>query len=42
MARKTTPLSFIEIKSAKAKEKDYKLYDGGGLFLLATKTGGKR
>ena len=42
MARKTTPLSFIEIKSAKAKEKDYKLYDGGGLFLLVAKTGGKR
>ena len=30
------------IKAAKPKEKDYKLTDGGGLFLLITKNGGKR
>lgn len=42
MARKTIPLTNTEIKVAKAKEKDYKLFDGEGLFLLIAKTGGKR
>lgn len=42
MARSTLPLTNTQIKSAKAKEKDYKLFDGGGLFLLVAKTGGKR
>lgn len=42
MARITVPLTNTEIKSAKPKEKDYKLFDGGGLFLLVTKNGGKR
>ena len=42
MARSTLPLTNIQIKSAKPKEKDYKLFDGGGLFLLVAKTGGKR
>ena len=42
MARTITPLTNIEIKSAKPKEKDYKLFDGGGLFLLVVKSGGKR
>ena len=42
MARSTLPLTNTEIKSAKVKEKDYKLFDGGGLFLLVAKTGGKR
>ncbi|TLP36936.1 tyrosine-type recombinase/integrase [Arcobacter arenosus] len=42
MARKTIPLTNTEIKAAKAKEKDYKLFDGEGLFLLIAKTGGKR
>lgn len=41
MARKTTPLSDTEIRKAKALEKDYKLYDGHGLFLLVKKTGTK-
>lgn len=42
MARTTLPLTNTQIKSVKPKEKDYKLFDGGGLFLLVAKTGGKR
>jgi len=37
MARTTTTLTATQINKAKAKEKDYKLFDGGGLFLLVTK-----
>ena len=37
MARTVTPLTDTKIKTAKPKEKDYKLFDGGGLFLLVTK-----
>ncbi len=35
------PLSAAQVKNAKAQEKPYKLYDGGGLFLLVTPAGGK-
>lgn len=42
MAKSTLPLTNTEIKNAKPKEKDYKLFDGGGLFLLVATTGGKR
>lgn len=31
----------MQVKNAKAKEKDYKLSDGGGLYLLITPGGGK-
>ena len=41
MARATTTLTATQIKQAKAKEKDYKLFDGGGLFLFVTKKGSK-
>lgn len=41
MARKAIPLTDTEIKKAKSAEKDYKLFDGGGLFLLIKPTGGK-
>lgn len=41
MARKVVPLTDTEIKKAKPDEKDYKLFDGGGLFLLIKPTGGK-
>ncbi|SFV63726.1 Phage integrase [hydrothermal vent metagenome] len=41
MARKIIPLTATQIKQAKPKEKDYKLSDGGGLYLLVTKSGGK-
>jgi integrase len=36
MARKVIPLTDTQIKQAKPKEKDYKLSDGGGLYLLIT------
>ncbi len=38
----STPLTATQIQKAKPKEKDYKLFDGNGLFLLVAKTGGKR
>ncbi len=41
MARLTTPLTDTKIKTSKAKDKDYKLTDGAGLYLLVTKSGGK-
>jgi len=41
MARKITPLTATQIRQAKPKEKDYKLFDGGGLYLLISKAGGK-
>ena len=37
MARTITPLTATQIKQAKPKEKDYKLSDGRGLYLLVTK-----
>ena len=37
MARTTTGLTATQIKQAKLKDKDYKLSDGGGLYLLVTK-----
>jgi len=37
----TPKLTALHIQKAKPKEKDYKLFDCGGLFLLITKTGGK-
>lgn len=41
MAKRITPLSDIQVKNAKAKEKEYKLFDGGGLYLLVTISGGR-
>lgn len=41
MARRTVPLSDTQIKKAKSKEKGYKLFDGDGLFLWISTTGGK-
>lgn len=41
MARRTIPLSDTQIKKAKPKEKGYKLFDGDGLFLWISPTGGK-
>jgi len=34
-------LTNTAVKNAKPKEKNYKLFDGGGLFLLVTKKGSK-
>jgi len=36
MPKLATPLTDIQLKNAKAKEKDYRLTDGGGLYLLIT------
>ncbi len=41
MPKAVTPLSDVKLRSAKPKDKDYKLTDGKGLYLLVTKTGGK-
>lgn len=35
------PLTALAVKQAKPKEKDYKLSDGGGMYLLVTKKGSK-
>lgn len=34
MPKSIAPLSEAQIRTTKRKEKDYKLYDGGGLYLL--------
>lgn len=41
MPKKNSGLTTILIKSAKPKEKPYKLFDGEGLYLFVTPTGGK-
>jgi hypothetical protein len=41
MPKRITPLSETKIRTAKNKEKEYKIFDGGGLYLLVTPTGGK-
>jgi len=41
MPRTTDPLKDLQIKNAKPKDKQYKLSDGGGLYLLVTPAGGK-
>jgi len=41
MPRPTTQLTDTTITKAKPKEKKYKLYDGGGLFLLVMPIGYK-
>lgn len=41
MPKRVTPLSDIQANKAKPKEKDYKLNDGFGLYLLVTSTGSK-
>ncbi len=41
MPRRTTPLAPLQVRNAKPKAKDYKLSDGGGLYLLVTSSGGK-
>lgn len=41
MARLTFPLSIKEITNAKPREKEYKLFDGGGLYLLVKPNGSR-
>jgi hypothetical protein len=41
MPRRIAPLSDLQIKNAKSREKSYKMVDGFGLHLLVTPSGGK-
>ncbi|RII28905.1 MAG: integrase [Geobacter sp.] len=41
MPKRIVPLSVFQVNNAKQREKEYKLADGGGLYLLVTPTGGK-
>lgn len=41
MPKTILPLSDVKVRNAKPQGKDYKLADGGGLFLLVTTTGSK-
>lgn len=41
MPKRTVPLSDAKIRNAKPQVKEVKYFDGGGLFLLVTPTGGK-
>ena len=41
MARAVKPLNDVKIKNAKKKEKAYKLFDGGGLYMEVTPNGSK-
>lgn len=41
MPKRIIPLTDLQVKNAKPKDKDYKLSDGGGLYLLVTPSGGK-
>jgi integrase len=41
MPKRIAPLTDIQVKNAKPKEKDATFFDGGGLYLLVTPTGGK-
>lgn len=41
MARRVKPLTATQVLNAKPKDKAYKLFDGGGLFLQVTPAGGK-
>ncbi|MDA8126076.1 MAG: integrase arm-type DNA-binding domain-containing protein [Deltaproteobacteria bacterium] len=41
MPKRITPLSEVKVRNSKPLDNAYKLYDGGGLFLLVTPSGGK-
>ena len=41
MPKRVLPLTDAQVKNAKPKAKEYKLADGGGLYLLVPPTGGK-
>ena len=41
MPKRIAPLSELQIRNAKSQEKQITLFDGGGLYLLITPTGGK-
>jgi len=41
MPKRIVPLTSLQITNAKPRDKEYKLSDGGGLYLLITPSGGK-
>ena len=41
MPKRIVPLSDLQVSKAKPGSREYKLYDGGGLFILVTPSGGK-
>ncbi len=41
MPTRIAPLSEVKIRTAKGKPTEYKIFDGGGLYLLITPSGGK-
>lgn len=41
MPRAVIPLTDVKIKNSKPSDKSYKLFDGGGLYLEVTPSGGK-
>lgn len=41
MPKRITPLSEVKVRTAKPRKNTYKIFDGGGLFLLVTPSGGK-
>ena len=41
MPKRITPLTDATVRAVRPAEKPKKLFDGGGLFLLVTPTGGK-
>jgi integrase len=41
MPKIITPLSEAKVRNAKSRKSNYKIFDGGGLFLMVTPTGGK-
>ena len=34
MPKRITPLTDVQVKNAKPQEKEYSIFDGGGLYLL--------
>lgn len=41
MPKRITPLSEVKVRTTKPRKNPFKLFDGGGLFLLVTPPGGK-
>jgi integrase len=41
MPKRITPISEVKVRTSKPREAAYKIFDGGGLFLLVTPSGGK-
>ena len=41
MPKRITPLTEIKVRMAKPRESEYKIFDGGGLYMTVTPSGGK-